>query len=91
MARDPGSSLSSAYHFGDFSGSIDWNWNDSVSTSSDSADYFHFSLSNSSSFSINLEGLSADADLELLDSSGNVVWEVLPPQYREVQDLSQHR
>lgn len=73
MASDPGSNLSSAYNFGNFSGSIDWTWNDFVSTTSDTADYYHFSLSNASNFNINLGGLSADADLELFDSNGSLI------------------
>ena len=47
--------------FTDFVGSIDTN------------DYYQFSLANASSFSLVLNGLSADADVQLLNSSGAVI------------------
>jgi trimeric autotransporter adhesin len=36
-------------------------------------DYYRFSLSNNSSFQLNLSGLSIDADVQLLNSSGTVI------------------
>ncbi|MCZ8222703.1 MAG: S8 family serine peptidase [Microcystis sp. LE19-84.1B] len=41
--------------------------------STDTNDYYRFSLGNSSDFSLNLTGLSADADVSLLDSNGNEI------------------
>jgi hypothetical protein len=41
--------------------------------STDSNDYYRFSLGTSSNFSLNLTGLSADADVSLLDSNGSVI------------------
>ncbi len=58
-ARNIGS-LSSAQSFSDFVGSAD------------PSDFYRFSLSNTSNFSANLSGLSADADIYLLqDTNGN--------------------
>jgi hypothetical protein len=39
----------------------------------DSNDYYRFTLSNTSNFSLSLNGLSADADVQLLNSSGNFI------------------
>ncbi|MFM7791693.1 MAG: PPC domain-containing protein, partial [Microcystis panniformis] len=39
----------------------------------DTNDYYRFSLGTSSNFSLNLTGLSADADVSLLDSNGSVI------------------
>jgi subtilisin len=41
--------------------------------STDTNDYYRFSLGTSSNFSLNLTGLSADADVSLLNSSGGVI------------------
>ncbi|MDB9423794.1 S8 family serine peptidase [Microcystis aeruginosa CS-564/01] len=41
--------------------------------STDSNDYYRFSLGDTSDFSLNLTGLSADADVSLLDSNGSVI------------------
>jgi hypothetical protein len=41
--------------------------------STDTNDYYRFSLGTSSNFSLNLTGLSADADVSLLDSNGNEI------------------
>ncbi|MCA2656854.1 PPC domain-containing protein, partial [Microcystis sp. M061S2] len=41
--------------------------------STDTNDYYRFSLAGSSNFSLNLTGLSADADVSLLDSNGSVI------------------
>ena len=41
--------------------------------STDTNDYYRFSLGGSSNFSLNLTGLSADADVSLLDSNGSVI------------------
>ncbi len=59
-ARNIGT-LSSSQSFTDFVGSSDTN------------DYYRFDLSQSSNFSLSLNGLSADADVQLLNSSGTVL------------------
>jgi subtilisin family serine protease len=59
-ARNIGT-LSSSRSFTDFVGSTDTN------------DYYRFDLSQSSNFSLSLNGLSADADVQLLNSSGTVL------------------
>nr|WP_287697204.1 PPC domain-containing protein [Microcystis sp. M058S1] len=41
--------------------------------SRDTNDYYRFSLGTSSNFSLNLTGLSADADVSLLNSNGSVI------------------
>jgi subtilisin family serine protease len=41
--------------------------------STDTNDYYRFDLSQSSNFSLSLNGLSADADVQLLNSSGTVL------------------
>ena len=41
--------------------------------STDTNDYYRFSLGDISDFSLNLTGLSADADVSLLDSNGSVI------------------
>jgi hypothetical protein len=46
--------------------------NDFVGTT-DTDDYYRFSLSNNSNFNLTLAGLSADADLQLLDRNGNII------------------
>jgi len=59
-ARNIGT-LSSSQSFTDFVGSSDTN------------DYYRFNLSQSSNFSLSLNGLSADADVHLLNSSGTLL------------------
>ncbi|MBU6230955.1 MAG: T9SS type A sorting domain-containing protein, partial [Cyanobacteria bacterium REEB459] len=59
-ARNIGT-LSSSQSFSDFVGSTDTN------------DYYLFTLSQTSNFSLTLNGLSADADVQLLNGSGNVL------------------
>lgn len=46
--------------------------NDSVSTA-DSNDYFRFTLTQNSTFRLSLNGLTDDADVMLLNSSGSVI------------------
>jgi hypothetical protein len=72
MSIDPGNTLVSAFNFGNLSGSSTLTWDQSVS-STDLNDYYRFSLATSSSFSITLSGLSADADLQLLNASGSAI------------------
>jgi hypothetical protein len=64
--------MSSAFNIGELAGNTNFTWNDSVNRSNTS-DFYRFGLSRSSSFNINLTGLSADADIELLDAFGNQV------------------
>ncbi|BBD58390.1 peptidase [Nostoc sp. HK-01] len=59
-ARNIGN-LSSSRSFQDFVGSIDTN------------DYYRFALTQNSNFSLALNGLSADADVQLLNSTGGVI------------------
>ncbi|MBE9228097.1 pre-peptidase C-terminal domain-containing protein [Phormidium sp. LEGE 05292] len=63
-------SLSAARNIGTLNGTQ--NFSDFVGTS-DTNDYYRFSLSNNSNFSLTLNGLSADADVQLLDSNGNQI------------------
>ncbi|ELR97421.1 PPC domain-containing protein [Gloeocapsa sp. PCC 73106] len=63
-------SLSSATNLGNIAG------NRSLTGfvgSSDTNDYYRFTVSNNVGFSLDLTGLSADADLQLLNSSGGVI------------------
>jgi hypothetical protein len=41
--------------------------------STDTNDYYRFSLANSGNFNLSLTGMTADADVELLNSSGSVI------------------
>jgi hypothetical protein len=69
-----GNTLGNAYNIGNLSGNASFTWRESVSAV-DANDYFRFSLSNTGSLNITLDGLSADADIELLDSRGNLIAE----------------
>ncbi|MEG4583212.1 pre-peptidase C-terminal domain-containing protein, partial [Microcoleus sp. MON1_C5] len=53
-------------------GSTSTTWSDWVGPQ-DTNDYYKFTLANSSNFSLTLNGLSADADVHLLDSTGTTV------------------
>ena len=59
-ARNIGT-LTGTQSFGDWVGSLDTN------------DYYSFNVATPSNFSLSLTGLSADADVKLLDSSGGVI------------------
>jgi subtilisin family serine protease len=59
-ARNIGT-LSGSQTFSDFVGSVDTN------------DYYRFDLTQTSTFNLSLNGLSADADTQLLNSSGTVI------------------
>jgi pimeloyl-ACP methyl ester carboxylesterase len=65
-----GNSLESARNVGTLSGSQ--SFSDFVG-SADSNDYYRFDITNTSTFSLSLTGLSADADVHLLDSSGGTI------------------
>ena len=60
LARNIGN-LSSTQTFSDFIGTADTN------------DFYRFTLTNNSNFSLTLNGLSGDADVELLDINGNLI------------------
>jgi hypothetical protein len=65
-----GNTLASAYNLGTLSGSRTYsNFIDAVGSN----DYYQFSLSTTSNFNLLLTGLIADADIQLLDSSGVAV------------------
>jgi hypothetical protein len=53
-------------------GSTSTTWSDWVGTQ-DTNDYYKFTLANSSNFNLSLNGLSSDADVHLLDSTGNTI------------------
>lgn len=72
MPTDPGETISEALDFGSFDGSGTLVYTDSVG-SSDLIDLYQFSITQSNSFSFVLDGMSADADLAILDSSGAVL------------------
>ena len=65
-----GNTLATARNIGALSGTR--TFADAVG-SSDTNDYYRFSVSNSSNFTLALNGLSADADVQLLNSSGVVL------------------
>lgn len=72
MPIDPGNTLNTAFNFGNLSGTSNITWNEAI-RNGDANDYYRFSLSNSSSFNITLNGLTADADLQLLSADGVVL------------------
>ena len=66
---DPGSNISSALDFGSFTTNTSRSWGESVSTS-DTLDLYRVNLVQYSNLSLSLNNLSANADLQLLDSAG---------------------
>ena len=66
---DPGSNISSALDFGSFTTNTSRSWGESVSTS-DTLDIYRVNLVQYSNLSLSLNNLSANADLQLLDSAG---------------------
>ncbi|MEX0267734.1 S8 family serine peptidase [Leptolyngbyaceae cyanobacterium UHCC 1019] len=72
MPVDPGSTLATALNLGDQSGSINRTFSNFVG-GTDLGDYLRFSLSSSSNLTVSLTNLQADADLRLLNSSGQVL------------------
>ena len=72
MPTDPGETISEALDFGSFDGSGTLTHTDSVG-SNDLIDLYQFSITESNSFSFVLDGMSADADLAILDSSSEVL------------------
>lgn len=67
---DAGNTLSSALDIGVLNSSQ--TFNDFVG-SSDNNDYYRFTLSTAANFNLSLTGLSSDADVQLLNSSGGVL------------------
>lgn len=65
-----GNTLKNARNIGTLSGTK--SFSDGVS-SADVDDYYRFTLNNTNNFSLNLSGLSANADIQLLDTNGNVI------------------
>jgi hypothetical protein len=70
LNSDPGSLISNALDFGSFTTSGSRAWNESVS-SSDQVDMYRIDLLQSSQLNLGLRGMTADADLYLLNSQGN--------------------
>ena len=66
-----GNTLQTAYNIGDLN-DVSFNYADSVS-SSDINDFYRFHLDNAATVNVGLAGMSADADLYLLDSLGNTI------------------
>lgn len=66
-----GNTLQPAYNIGNLNDSR-FNYADSVS-SSDTNDVYRFHLDNAATVNVGLSGMSADADLYLLDSLGNTI------------------
>lgn len=48
-------------------------YSESISSQADTSDYYRFSLSTNRFLNLALDGLTANADVELLDSSGNTI------------------
>jgi|GEM_PF-968057 len=72
MPVDPGSTVATALNLGDQSGLVNRTFSNFVG-GTDLDDYLRFSLSSSSSLTVSLTNLQADADLQLLSSSGQVL------------------
>lgn len=70
VAIDPGNTLTTAYNLGSLSGTQTLN---EFVGNTDPNDYFRFTLDSISGFNLNLTNLTADADLQLLSSTGNVI------------------
>jgi hypothetical protein len=68
---DPGSAPLSALDLGNLS-RRSRSWNDFVGTT-DTSDYYHFELSENGNFHLRLTGLSADADVQLLNRTGDLI------------------
>jgi subtilisin family serine protease len=70
LADNAGNSLATARNIGTLSGTQ--SFSDWVG-STDTNDFYRFSLSQSSNFNLSLNGLSADADVQLLNSAGTIL------------------
>ncbi len=65
-----GNTLTTAYNIGALTGSR--TFSDFVGTN-DTNDYYRFTLNSRSNFSLSLSGMSADADVHILNASGSVI------------------
>ncbi|PZV07728.1 MAG: hypothetical protein DCF22_21550 [Leptolyngbya sp.] len=72
MPVDPGNTLATALNLGDQSGLVNRTFSNFVGDT-DLNDYLRFSLSSASNLTVSLTNLQADADLRLLNSSGQVL------------------
>ncbi|MFZ4666183.1 MAG: BPSL0067 family protein [Prochlorotrichaceae cyanobacterium] len=70
LTDNAGNSTGSARNIGTLSGTQ--NFSDFVG-SADTNDYYRFSIANTSNFSLGLTGLSADAEVALLDANGSTI------------------
>lgn len=70
IVDNAGNTLKNARNIGTLSGTK--TFSDAVS-SADINDYYRFTLNNTHNFNLNLSGLSANADVQLLDTNGNVI------------------
>ncbi len=68
---DPGNTRSTAHDLGTLTWGVR-NWSDSISRT-DTNDFFRFNLVSAGNLNLSLNNLSADADLQLLDSSGTTI------------------
>lgn len=71
-SEDPGETLDLALDFGAFDGDGMLSHSEGVGAS-DSTDLYRFSISQSNDFNFVLEGMSADADLHLVDINGEIL------------------
>ncbi|MCU0534488.1 MAG: pre-peptidase C-terminal domain-containing protein [Hydrococcus sp. Prado102] len=70
LMDNAGNTLDTARNVGSLSGTR--TFNDAVNTS-DTNDYYRFNLTNNSNFSLTLNGLGADANVQLLNSAGSIL------------------
>ena len=71
LPKDPGNTLNTAYNIGFLSGIRSFT---QFVGNTDSNDYYRFSLSSTSNFNLSLDGLSMDADVQLIrDGINNLV------------------
>jgi Calpain family cysteine protease/Bacterial pre-peptidase C-terminal domain len=70
LMDNAGNAIETARNIGSLSGTH--TFNDAVNTS-DTNDYYRFNLTNNSNFSLTLNGLGADANVQLFDSAGSVL------------------
>jgi hypothetical protein len=71
LSADPGNAVNAAYNLGSLSTAQTFR---NAVSSSDTNDYYRFSITqNASPFTLTLNGLSADADVQLLNGGGGVI------------------
>lgn len=70
VTPDPGNTRATAYNVGSLSSPV--SLSDSVS-STDRDDYFSFTVSNNATFNLTLNGMTADADVQLINAAGTVL------------------